>query len=417
MSLIQKSACLWAFEGPGGQTPVLKVEILGSSKKTILVIDDNKTNIDIVVEILKESFDIMVALDGKSGIKILEENHVDLILLDIMMPELDGFETCKLIKDNQDLKDIPVIFLTARSDEESINSAYEAGGVDYITKPVKIKELMVKVRTQIQLRETADILKRKNKILKEQIEKEIELRKSLEIEQEQKETFYLKQLDKSSFGDLIGIIVHQLKQPLNSINLGIGVVEDDLICGTMTRESLEDNLNKIIKKISFMTTSIDNLRSFFSPYRKSKEFSLKEAIYGVIFLLELQMRELKIQLDMDIKDDININGYENDFQQVVMNILNNAKEVLTEKNIKDPAIKITLEKNNDLFLISLSDNGGGIEEKIREKIFDKYFTTKGEEGTGIGLYLSKKIIEENFAGTLNVKNTEEGAVFTIEIPV
>lgn len=126
--------------------------------KKILVVDDTKTNINILVELLAEQYDVVVALNGKSALDILKEERVDLILLDIMMPDMDGFEVCRRIKQNSDIHDIPIIFITAKSDEESIEKGYEIGGADYITKPFKPRELLAKILREFKLQDTIHYL-------------------------------------------------------------------------------------------------------------------------------------------------------------------------------------------------------------------------------------------------------------------
>jgi diguanylate cyclase (GGDEF)-like protein len=121
-------------------------------RSSILIVDDTETNVDILVELLSDSYEIVVALDGKSALEILEEQEVDLILLDIMMPIIDGYDVCRRVKQNEKTNDIPIIFITAKTDEESIEKAYEAGGMDYVTKPFKPKELFARIKTQLQLR-------------------------------------------------------------------------------------------------------------------------------------------------------------------------------------------------------------------------------------------------------------------------
>lgn len=121
-------------------------------KTTILIVDDTETNIDILLELLGDKYDVMVALNGKSALEIVKEDKIDLILLDIMMPEMDGYEVCKILKSEPETKDIPVIFITAKTDEDSIEKAYEVGGIDYVTKPFKPRELFVRVKTQISLK-------------------------------------------------------------------------------------------------------------------------------------------------------------------------------------------------------------------------------------------------------------------------
>ena len=127
-------------------------------KKTILIVDDTETNIDILLEILDDEYDILVSLDGRGALEIVEEESVDLILLDIMMPEMDGYEVASILKSQESTKDIPVVFITAKTDEDSIEKAYESGGIDYITKPFKPRELTARVRTQIKLKDLMDHL-------------------------------------------------------------------------------------------------------------------------------------------------------------------------------------------------------------------------------------------------------------------
>ena len=127
-------------------------------RKTILIVDDTETNIDILLEILDNKYDILVALDGKSALEIAEEEPLDLILLDIMMPYMDGYEVCAILKAQESTADIPVVFITAKSDEDSIERAYECGGIDYITKPFKARELTARVKTQIKLKKLMDHL-------------------------------------------------------------------------------------------------------------------------------------------------------------------------------------------------------------------------------------------------------------------
>lgn len=120
-------------------------------KKTILIVDDTETNIDILLELLGSEYDILVALDGMSALEIVQGESVDLILLDIMMPFMDGYEVCQRVKNRDETKDIPVIFITAKTDEDSIERAYEVGGMDYVSKPFKPRELLARVKTQLHI--------------------------------------------------------------------------------------------------------------------------------------------------------------------------------------------------------------------------------------------------------------------------
>ena len=133
---------------------------------TILIVDDTETNVDILVELLSDIYEIVVALDGESALGILNDQSIDLILLDIMMPKMDGYEVCKRAKQKPDTHDIPIIFITAKIDENSIEKAYDIGGVDYVTKPFKPKELFARIKTQLHLRELIKELETSRKTLK-----------------------------------------------------------------------------------------------------------------------------------------------------------------------------------------------------------------------------------------------------------
>ena len=129
-----------------------------NGQKTILIVDDTDTNIHILIELLDDKYDILASLNGHDAIEIINEEQIDLILLDIMMPEIDGYEVCKRLKENSKTKDIPIIFITAKTDEESIKKAYEVGGVDYITKPFKAIEVLSRINTHLTLAEQKTFL-------------------------------------------------------------------------------------------------------------------------------------------------------------------------------------------------------------------------------------------------------------------
>ncbi len=130
------------------------------SGKNILIVDDTETNIDILLDLLGETYEIVVATDGMTALEIIKKEEIDLVLLDIMMPEMDGYEVCQKIREEHLTRDLPIIFITARSDEESIERAYKIGGNDYITKPFKTLELLARIKTQLTLKELIENLER-----------------------------------------------------------------------------------------------------------------------------------------------------------------------------------------------------------------------------------------------------------------
>jgi PAS domain S-box-containing protein len=217
-------------------------------------------------------------------------------------------------------------------------------------------------------------------------------------------------------GEMIGNIAHQWRQPLNSLGLytqSLGLVYGSPI---FNKEFLEASVAKSMEIIQHMSSTIDDFRNFFSTEREKSEFRAIEAIIKVMSLVEASFKEHGITIAREEREDVKIYGYPNEYAQVLINILINAKDALVERTIESPRIKISISSDDATSLVTIADNAGGIPEAIVEKIFDPYFTTKGpQQGTGVGLFMSKAIIENKMGGKLTVRNTDVGAEFRIEV--
>jgi signal transduction histidine kinase len=217
-------------------------------------------------------------------------------------------------------------------------------------------------------------------------------------------------------GEMIGNIAHQWRQPLNV--LGLTIQQQMLLydMGQFNKEYLEKSIRKSMEIIKHMSKTIDDFKNYFKPEKEKIDFDVYEAVENTLSLLEGSLQNPKITVQVEALDKPIINGYLNEFSQVLLNILTNAKDAITEREIKDPGIIITICSESDTVILTVADNAGGIPEEIIDKIFDPYFTTKGLlQGTGIGLFMSKTIIEKNMAGRLTVRNVEGGAEFRIEV--
>jgi len=211
------------------------------------------------------------------------------------------------------------------------------------------------------------------------------------------------------------MIAHQWRQPLNSLSLMIqGVVFkyklgklDDALMLRLDRDTKE--------QIRQMSQTIDDFRDFFKPDKEAEVFSVNASILHAVTLLQPIFTREQIMLKMELEENISIVGFTNELGQSLINLLNNAKDVLLEKNIdKEKRIRVILKTEGSHVVIYVEDSGGGIPEDIIETIFDPYFSTKKEKnGTGLGLYMSKTIIEDHCNGELSVKNGRDGAVFKI----
>ena len=218
----------------------------------------------------------------------------------------------------------------------------------------------------------------------------------------------------ASMGEMIGNIAHQWRQPLNALGLVVQKIELFSLRNKLTPEIIHENVEKSTKLISKMSTTIDDFRDFFKPDKQKEYFPLAGVIEKVMDLLEVTFRAENIDIELDVSPFCEIYGFKNEFSQVIVNILNNSKDALIDKDIKAGRVKITVKDKNEAVYISISDNAGGIPGNIIDRIFEPYYTTKEEgKGTGIGLYMSKMIVEENMKGIISVRNGREGAEFSM----
>ena len=236
-------------------------------------------------------------------------------------------------------------------------------------------------------------------------------------ELKEKEGLLFQQSKLALMGEMMSAIAHQWRQPLNAI-AALNIKTETVLefNETITPKQYEPISQGIENQLNYMSKTIDDFRDFFIPNKRKVNFSLTKSINKVYDLLQPQFKNHDIQVSIE-SENIIVNGYQNEFMQVIINILNNAKDAILSKQRKKKYIKIKVSKEKEKnALIIISDNGGGIKNEIIEKIFDPYFTTKFKsQGTGIGLYMSKMIIEKSMLGKLDVENSKEGAIFKILI--
>ena len=215
-----------------------------------------------------------------------------------------------------------------------------------------------------------------------------------------------------SMGEMIGAIAHQWRQPLNALNINIQNLEEDFNEGLIDKEFVKHFIMRNCQAISFMSKTIDDFRNFFRIDKEKQTFSIAKTLEDTLRLQEMQLKNHQIRITISGKD-FSVCGFKSEFQQVLLNLISNAKDAILHKNNPNGLIAIHMNAPK----ISIEDNGNGIEDALKERIFEPYFTTKENgNGTGLGLYISKMIIEQNMGGTLNVENTQEGANFTITLP-
>lgn len=357
-------------------------------KLTILVVDDNPTNLSLLFECLQEmNYSVLIAQDGESALEQIQYKVPDLILLDVMMPPgIDGFETCCRLKDNEISKDIPVIFMTALDDTESKVKGFDMGAVDYITKPLKEKEVMARVQAHLVIREQ---------------------QKQLEELNASKDKFF-------------SIIAHDLRGPLSSLN----------VLAQNAEEKLDDYSQEELKELfELQQTSIENLCNLLEnllTWSKIQQgmldhypqhLNLAEVVARNTAFLTPAAEQKCITLRNLIQEQIVVYADLNMVDTIVRNLLSNALKFTNA----DGTVGVSATQDETHAEVSVSDTGVGIKGKHLPKLFRidtkyKHLGTAREKGTGLGLILCKEFVEINNGRIWITSKTGEGTTVTFTLP-
>jgi len=241
-------------------------------------------------------------------------------------------------------------------------------------------------------------------LVRKEIKKNLEQQKMLEL-----------QARYSQMGEIIGMITHQWKQPLNAISMMANVLMLKQQNNSLDKKILEEKLDDIIMQVKYMSQTVNDFQHFFNPIKDKMYFNLFDSIQSVLDLVKSEYFHKNITVFLDGDKSIQAVGLPNEVNQVVLSLLKNSKDEFVKNPHSDMWIKINISSIDDKAIIEVSDNAGGIPEDIIDKIFDIYVTTK-QDGSGIGLNISKSMIEEHMDGEMYVENIENGAKFTIILP-
>ncbi|WP_442938941.1 hybrid sensor histidine kinase/response regulator [Nostoc sp.] len=422
----------------------------------ILVVDDTNTNLKIVFDILTNvGFKVITENNGKRALKQVEFQLPDLILLDVVMPGIDGFETCKNLKQNSATCDIPVIFMTANSDTESKVKGLNIGAVDYITKPFHEEELLARIKTHLQLRNLTKTLEKRVS------ERTSALSRALKDLQESQ--LQLVQTEKmSALGQLVAGVAHEINNPVGFIHGNLGhasVYFQDMIniidlyqqhypnpVPEIQEEIAAKDLKYILADlpnlISSMKEGVQRIRNIstslrtFSRADSDRKIScnIHDGIDSTIMILKHRLKASKNRPDIQVIKNYDIlpelECYIGQLNQVFMNLLANAIDALEESNVgltymdieanpNQILIQTTLTEDKNYILIRIKDNGVGMSVNVQQKIFDYLFTTKPVgQGTGLGLSIARQIVVEKHGGILEVNSSiGQGSEFIIKLPI
>ena len=239
-------------------------------------------------------------------------------------------------------------------------------------------------------------------------------------ERVQQKQFLIQQSKLAEMGDMVAAIAHQWNEPLVELSALVQDIQTSHMLEELQTQDVENFVKNSMVQIQYMSQTLSDFRNFLKPSTTKIEFSIKQAFNDILEIVGKQLFYCNIKLEINYQEDFDdfiIYGYKNEFKQVLLNLINNAKNKIVEKNLENRSkITINVYKNNAYKIIEIVDDAGGIDEKIIHSIFDPYFTTK-KEGTGIGLYMAKVIIEDKMQGQISVKNDENSVIFTIKIPI
>lgn len=391
--------------------------MMEDNRPTILIVDDEPINIQKLSIILEADYDLLVTTRGEQAIEIAIRQQPDLILLDIIMPDLDGYTVCENLRNTFETAKIPIIFVSGQADDSDEEYGFRMGAVDYIKKPFKPALVKARVRAQVTLRAHEKMLQKFNETLLEQVEIEVAERLEAQNKIRSQEKLLIQQSKMAEMGEMIGIIAHQWKQPINAIYLIAQEITALVEYDEMNIEEANHVSKSIMEQAAFMNETIDDFRNYFKPSREKAAFGLDHALQEVLKILGPHLQQSRIELISDVDTSLKVTGLKNELKQVILNILNNARDALNASGANPKKIIVRILKRDGLGCFEIEDNAGGIPPEILDQIFSQYFSTKGDTGTGIGLSLSKMIVEENMGGTLSVSNTDKGACFAMKLPL
>jgi CheY-like chemotaxis protein len=342
----------------------LKKSLL-EEKPFILIVDDVLKNLQVLGNILRaEGYFFTPATSGKQALKIIEKRLPDLILLDVMMPETDGYEVCRILKDNPATKDIPIIFLTAKTDTEDIVKGFAMGGVDYITKPFSPAELLARINTHLKI---------------------------LKISNERKE--------------LLHVLCHDLANAFSPIISALNIIHDYATYKVLRKDMETAALNgmRIIELVRTIRALEDNKIEL-----KLESVELKKAVKSSELMLERKFAEKQIELVQHIDDNLTVSA---EFTSLVNSVINNLLTNAVKFSYPNSKIIIEAKQSGDNVTVSIQDFGVGMSEQLQRDIFDMKKTTSrigtgGETGTGFGMPLVKKFVKA-YGGAIEIASKRE----------
>jgi signal transduction histidine kinase len=369
---------------------------LKNSNPKILIVDDNPTNIRVAAKILRQNnYNISFAQSGKEALQKARSVNFDTILLDILMPEMDGYEVCEKLKSNPKTRQIPVIFLTAKTETENIIRAFEVGGADYVTKPFNSQELYSRVETQVSLNKSRKKLEKTNSDLKEA---------------------------NDTRDKMFSIISHDLLGPIGNIKESLEVIVNGEV--KMDEENMQSFIHSVWGSISSSLALLENLLLWARNQQgkmiyKPMKLNLTLIVKGAFNLLAGVAGQKSIELNSNLSDKYMIFADKNAVKTIIRNLVSNAIKFTTENGLITISAK---EVENGFLQVSVADTGIGMDRKTKEYLFKKFkneprWGTDGEKGVGLGLVIAREFVEKHGGSIWVISEEGKGSTFNFTLPL
>jgi two-component system sensor histidine kinase/response regulator len=361
---------------------------------TVLVVDDNPNNLKIVALTLRElNFKIVIATNGKDALDLADRTKPDLILLDVMMPEMDGFEVCEILKSKEKNKNLPIIFLTAVGEKSKIVKGFELGGVDYITKPFNKEELIIRIKTHLELKFTRDEL--------------------------QKTTNHLSDLNELK-DRMFSVIGHDLRGPLGNIKMTLDLLSKGLF--EYNSDDYKETMSTLVQSSEEVSELLENLLGWAKSQSGilkyyPEDISIKNLLESTYFMFKGHLTHKNISFEPSVQNNLSINTDAYMLKMIIKNVMSNAIKFTHEGG----TISISAEAINGDIKISISDNGVGIPKEDIPKLFNEKehlstYGTNGEAGSGLGLKVSNSFANKMDGKILIDSKPGMGSKITLQLP-
>jgi C4-dicarboxylate-specific signal transduction histidine kinase len=392
------------------QESLRPVETMGNGNRpTILVADDEPDMLRFLKSQLSPHYRVLEAVDGQQAIEKASQFLPDVILLDMMMPEKDGLQACREIREHTPTQSIPIVLLTARADEETKLGALSAGASDFLTKPFSTTELHVRIKNLVESHQYQRKVTKQNQMLESTIE-----------QLKETETLLVQTEKLASLGRMSAGIIHEINNPLNFATTGLFTLRNKgKHLAVEQQEEYQDILKDVEEGIKRVKTIVSDLRMFTHPETESRDqVEVPEVVAAALRFLSNEWKD-KVRIEQNLAEHQTVWANKYKLIHVMVNLLQNSLDALKSKSLanEQPTIWIEGRLEPGKSVLVVRDNGEGIESQHLDKIFDPFYTTKDVgEGMGLGLAICYRIVRE-CEGQILVR-TEPGKYceFTLEFP-